>query len=99
VMSEALAGVVISTPRLPIVVNVRAEAVTEEEKIRALLVAQVTSPVRWVESVKALVAAGVTRVVEVGPGKVLTGLVKQIDKGLEVSALDEPEALAKLLLG
>ena len=98
-MRAVLQGLRLSALAVPVVSNVEAAANADPARVVELLVAQVTSPVRWVESVKALVAAGVTRVVEVGPGKVLTGLVKQIDKGLEVSALDEPEALAKLLLG
>lgn len=84
---------------VPVVTNVEAEPNADPRKALELLVAQVTSPVRWVETVRALAAAGVTRVVEVGPGKVLTGLVKAVDKGLEATALDEPEALARLLGG
>jgi [acyl-carrier-protein] S-malonyltransferase len=84
---------------VPGVTNVEAAPNSDPKRAVELLVAQVTSPVRWVESVKALAAAGVTRVVEVGPGKVLTGLVKSIDKGLEAAPLDEPEALARVLGG
>ncbi|MGC4114369.1 MAG: ACP S-malonyltransferase [Myxococcales bacterium] len=98
-MRTVLEGLRWSALAVPVVTNVEAAPNADPKRAVELLVAQVTSPVRWVESVKALAAAGVTRVVEVGPGKVLTGLVKAIDKGLEATALDEPEALAKLLGG
>lgn len=91
VMSEALAGVVISTPRLPIVVNVRAEAVTEEEKIRALLVAQVTGSVRWRESILWMQGAGVSDYWEIGAGKALSGMIKRIDKEATTRAIGTPE--------
>ncbi|MGV8950132.1 MAG: ACP S-malonyltransferase [Cypionkella sp.] len=91
VMSEALAGVVISAPRLPIVVNVRAEAVTEEEKIRALLVAQVTGSVRWRESVLWMESAGVTDFWEIGAGKALSGMIKRIAKEATTRAIGTPE--------
>lgn len=91
VMSEALAGVVISTPRLPIVVNVRAEAVTEEEKIRALLVAQVTGSVRWRESILWMQSAGVSDYWEIGAGKALSGMIKRIDKEATTRAIGTPE--------
>jgi [acyl-carrier-protein] S-malonyltransferase len=91
VMSEALAGVVISTPRLPIVVNVRAEAVTEEEKIRALLVAQVTGSVRWRESILWMQSAGVSDYWEIGAGKALSGMIRRIDKEATTRAVGTPE--------
>lgn len=78
VMSEALAGVAISAPKVPVVVNVRAEAVTEPDRIRALLVAQVTGSVRWRESVMWMEGAGVTEFWEIGAGKALSGMIKRI---------------------
>ena len=92
VMSEALAAVAIHTPSLPVVVNVRAEAVTEPDRIRALLVAQVTGSVRWRESVMWMEGAGVTEFWEIGAGKALSGMVKRIATG-EVStrAIGSPE--------
>ena len=91
VMSEALAGVVISTPSLPIVVNVRAEAVTEADRIRALLVAQVTGSVRWRESVLWMQGAGVTDFWEIGAGKALSGMIKRIAKETTTRAIGAPE--------
>lgn len=77
VMAEALAAVVISAPCVPVVVNVRAEAVTEPDRIRALLVAQVTGSVRWRESVLWMERAGVTEFWEIGAGKALSGMIKR----------------------
>ncbi|WP_050526088.1 ACP S-malonyltransferase [Pseudorhodobacter aquimaris] len=79
VMGEALAAVVIRDPSVPVVVNVRAEAVTEADRVRALLVAQVTGEVRWRESVQWLARAGVTEFWEVGAGKALSGMIKRIE--------------------
>lgn len=94
VMAEALAGVVISAPSVPVVVNVRAEAVTEPDRIRALLVAQVTGSVRWRESVLWMAGAGVTEWWEVGAGKALSGMVKRCIEGAAVRAVGTPEDVA-----
>jgi [acyl-carrier-protein] S-malonyltransferase len=91
VMAEALAGVVISAPSVPVVVNVRAEAVTEPDRIRALLVAQVTGSVRWRESVLWMAGAGVTDWWEVGAGKALSGMVKRCVEGPVVRSVGTPE--------
>jgi [acyl-carrier-protein] S-malonyltransferase len=91
VMAEALAGVVISAPVVPVVVNVRAEAVTEPDRIRALLVAQVTGSVRWRESVLWMAGAGVTDWWEVGASKALSGMVKRCVEGPVVRAVGTPE--------
>lgn len=77
-MAEALSAVVISKPVVPVVVNVRAEAVTEPDRIFDLLVAQVTGSVRWRESVLWMEKAGVTEFWEVGAGKALSGMIKRI---------------------
>lgn len=91
VMSEALAGVVIAAPSVPIVVNVRAEAVTEPDRIRALLVAQVTGSVRWRESVLWMQGAGVTEYWEIGVGKALSGMIKRTAEGAVTRAVGTPE--------
>ena len=80
VMAEALAGVEVHAPRVPVVVNVRAEAVVDPALIRTLLVAQITGSVRWRESVLWLAAAGVTEFWEIGAGKALSGMIKRIAK-------------------
>lgn len=83
-MAEALSAVVISKPIVPVVVNVRAEAVTEPDRIFDLLVAQVTGSVRWRESVLWMESAGVSEYWEIGAGKALSGMIKRITSG-EVS--------------
>jgi len=97
-MREALAKVTIRPPAVPIVANITAAEATDPETIRRLLVQQVTGRVRWRESVAAFRGLGIDRTVEVGGNKVLTGMVKRIDKELETVSLDTPadiEAFAK----
>ncbi len=91
VMAEALAAVSIHAPQVPVVVNVRAEAVTEPDRIRALLVAQVTGSVRWRESVLWMEAAGVTEFWEIGAGKALSGMIKRTAAGAATRAVGTPE--------
>lgn len=98
-MREALAGVAIRAPVVPVVSNVKAEGVSDPEEIRALLVAQVTGAVRWRESVAWMAAQGVTELVELGAGKVLSGLAKRIDKGLAAVAVNGPEDAASVAKG
>ena len=96
VMAEALAAVEVHAPAVPVVVNVRAEAVSEPDRIRDLLVAQVTGSVRWRESVLWMETAGVTEFWEVGAGKALSGMIKRIAKGAETRAIGTPEDIAAL---
>jgi [acyl-carrier-protein] S-malonyltransferase len=91
VMAEALAAVTIRAPSVPVVVNVRAEAVTEPDKIKALLVAQVTGSVRWRESVMWMEGAGVTEFWEIGAGKALSGMIKRIAKDAATRTVGTPE--------
>jgi [acyl-carrier-protein] S-malonyltransferase len=80
---------------VPLVRNVDARPVTSAAECREGLVRQVSSPVRWQESVEALAAEGITTFVEVGPGEVLSGLVKKIAKGATVLSVQDPESLEK----
>jgi [acyl-carrier-protein] S-malonyltransferase len=99
-MRDALAAVTIRPPAVPVVANVTAEEVSEPETIRRLLVEQITARVRWRESVLAFRALGVETTVEAGGAKVLTGMVKRIDKELQTVTLDTPadiEAFARTL--
>jgi [acyl-carrier-protein] S-malonyltransferase len=89
-MAEALAKVEIKAPVVPLISNVLASPITDPNEIRARLVEQVTGNVRWRESVKWLGANGVTRLYEIGSGKVLTGLVKRIVEGVEGVAINTP---------
>jgi [acyl-carrier-protein] S-malonyltransferase len=81
----------------PVVTNVEAKPNADVAKVVPLLVEQVTSPVRWIECVEELARQGVTRLVEVGPGKVLSGLAKRIDKSLEVWNVEDRPSLEKTL--
>jgi [acyl-carrier-protein] S-malonyltransferase len=97
VMAEALAAVTVLAPKVPVVVNVRAEAVTEPDRIRALLVAQVTGSVRWRESVLWMERAGVTEFWEIGAGKALSGMIKRIAEGeITMRAVGTPDDVASL---
>jgi [acyl-carrier-protein] S-malonyltransferase len=79
-LEAALAGVALQAPQLPVVSNVTGQFHTTPDEIRKLMVRQVTGSVQWVQDVQRLQAEGVQAYVECGPGKVLTGLVKRIDK-------------------
>lgn len=81
-LAERLATVTVNAPRIPVLHNADVEAYTEAAAIRAALVRQLHQPVRWVETIKAMSAQGVTTVLECGPGKVLAGLIKRIDATL-----------------
>jgi [acyl-carrier-protein] S-malonyltransferase len=99
VMAGALETVTLNAPRVPLVANITAAAVTDPAEIRRLLVAQVTGTVRWRESVLSLKELGVDRLVEAGSGKVLAGLAKRIDKGLTAVSLHLPAELEAFLKG
>ncbi|ADE85420.1 ACP S-malonyltransferase [Rhodobacter capsulatus] len=95
-MAEALAAVTVSAPVVPVVANVRAEAVCDPATIRQLLVEQVTGSVRWRESVLWMVGQGVTDFCEVGAGKALSGMIKRIAKDTTQKAVGTPEDVAAL---
>ncbi|MBN7135065.1 malonyl CoA-acyl carrier protein transacylase [Lysobacter enzymogenes] len=89
-LAEAMAGLDWRAPQLPVVQNVDAQVHASVEAIRDALVRQLYLPVRWTACVQALAAHGAQRVVECGPGKVLTGLVKRIDKSIDGRAIGTP---------
>lgn len=93
-MAVELGKLTVNTPQVPVVNNVDVDAPREADKIRDALVRQLHSPVRWTETVEYLVQQGVTEVFEIGPGKVLTGLNKRIDKAIQGEAVNTVEALA-----
>ena len=95
VMAEALAEVDIAAPRVPVVANVRAEAVQDPDEIRALLVEQVTHAVRWRESVQWMAGQGVDEIWEIGAGKALSGMVRRIEKSVAVRAIGAPKDIAE----
>lgn len=96
-LAEVLAGMSIAAPAAPVVTNVEAAPNADPARIADLLVRQVVAPVRWIECVQAMAAAGVTHLVELGPGKVLSGLVRRIDKSLTVVNVEDPASLDKAL--
>jgi [acyl-carrier-protein] S-malonyltransferase len=98
-MAAALSGVTLLAPRVPLVANVRADAVTDPETIRALLVEQVTGSVRWRESVLWMESQGVTDAWEIGAGKALSGMIKRIAPGISTRAIGLPAAVAAALAG
>jgi [acyl-carrier-protein] S-malonyltransferase len=79
---RALEGAAIQPPRIPFVANSTAGLLTDPDQIREALGRQLTSPVHWTQSVRWMIAQGVGRFVEVGPGEVLTGLLRRIDRGV-----------------
>ena len=92
-----LQGVTIATPVIPVLHNTDVQSHNEADAIRAALAKQLHTPVRWVETVQALKAAGIERVIECGPGKVLAGLTKRIDDSLPALALVDEASLASAL--
>ncbi len=94
VMAEALAAVPVVAPAVPVVVNVRAEAVTEPDRIRDLLVAQVTGAVRWRESVEWMLRAGVTSFWEVGSGRALSAMIRRIAREAATLPVGTPDEVA-----
>ncbi len=95
-MQAALAEVTLHAPRVPLVSNVRASAVSDPEEIRALLIAQVTGAVRWRESVAWMADQGVTEFWEIGAGKALSGMIKRIARGTATQNFATPEDIAAL---
>lgn len=93
-MAAALAEVEIRAPSVPVVANVRAEAVSDPALVRRLLVEQVTGSVRWRESVEWMAAQGVTEFWEIGAGKALSGMIRRIAREAETRAIGTPEDVA-----
>ncbi|MFY1829632.1 ACP S-malonyltransferase [Myxococcus fulvus] len=96
-LAAVLGGVKLSAPSVPVVTNVEARPNQDASRVVPLLLEQVSAPVRWIECVEALKAEGVTRVVELGPGKVLCGLVKRITKDIETFNVEDAASLEKVL--
>lgn len=88
-LAEALQTIVIQVPNIPVVHNVNVNVATSAEDIRQALIEQLYSPVRWTETVQHMATLEVTHLFEVGPGKVLTGLTKRIDKTLTAQSLSD----------
>jgi [acyl-carrier-protein] S-malonyltransferase len=95
-LAEELGGIPVSAPQIPVLHNVSVSAETDPDMIRKRLVEQLYSPVRWVETIQAMKQEGIGHIVEAGPGKVLTGLMRRIDRDLDASALFDPRGIAQL---
>ncbi|MEI7063524.1 ACP S-malonyltransferase [Dickeya chrysanthemi] len=96
-LAEALEAITFNTPNVPVVNNVDVRAESAPEAIRSALVRQLHNPVRWTECVEYMSAQGVSSLLEVGPGKVLTGLTKRIVDSLTATAINDPASLSAAL--
>jgi len=96
-LGEALATIEVRMPSISVIHNVNAAAAQDVAELRDLLVRQLYSPVRWTESVQAMQATGVQNLIECGPGKVLSGLNKKVDRALNVANIGDVAGLAKAL--
>jgi [acyl-carrier-protein] S-malonyltransferase len=88
-LKVALDQIAFQSPRFPVVANVTAKAETDPNRVKDLLVQQITAPVQWVATLEELHGLGVRRFVEIGPGKVLSGLVKRTLQDVEIMSLDK----------
>lgn len=96
-LQEMLADIQMNDAKAPVIANVTAKAVTDATEIRSLLVEQLYSPVRWEETVRQLVAEGVDTFIECGPGKVLSGLVKKVDRKLTTYCVFDEASLQQVV--
>ncbi|HUH40266.1 MAG TPA: ACP S-malonyltransferase [Castellaniella sp.] len=97
VLHDALADIPVRAPAIPLINNVDVALSADPAAIRDALVRQAWHPVRWVETIQSMAAQGVTHVVECGPGKVLSGLVKRIDRNLQALNITDPASLRQTL--
>ena len=96
-LAEVLGTVHFKQPNAPVIANATAEPNTDPARIVPLLLTQVTAPVRWVETVQKMALNGVDTLIELGPGKVLSGLTRRIDKGLKAFSVEDPAGLKAVL--
>jgi [acyl-carrier-protein] S-malonyltransferase len=92
-LAQVIADTAFSVPQIPVIHNVHAQAENDPEKIKSLMVEQIYSPVQWTGCVQAISAKGAVNMVECGPGKVLSGLNRRIDKSLQSFSIENPEDL------
>jgi len=96
-LAERLAGIDVVLPEIPVLHNCNVSVASTAAELKANLVSQLDSPVRWVESVVTMHQQGVESFIESGPGKVLGGMVKRIIKGVDTACLDKPDAFDSLI--
>jgi [acyl-carrier-protein] S-malonyltransferase len=95
-LNEALEGITIQSLGVPVVTNVEAQINISPDRVKTLLVEQVSSPVRWEESMRRMIEEGIERMLEIGPGKVLSGLMKRIDSKVGTENLEDIPSLKKI---
>jgi [acyl-carrier-protein] S-malonyltransferase len=98
-LAETLAEAAFAAPVIPVIAAADAKAYKDGDDIRKRLSRQVYAPVRWVDTVQAMLAGGATSIIECGPGKVLAGLMRRIDRSVECNFIDSIESLDKALQG
>jgi [acyl-carrier-protein] S-malonyltransferase len=98
-LTPELEATAFADPRVPVVCNVDAALVSSGASARDALIRQIESPVRWVESVRTMIDTGVDRFVEVGPGAVIAGMVKRIDRSVAITSVGSPHEVEALLAG
>ena len=96
-LAEKVAGLTVSAPTIPVVHNVHAQTESDPEKIKTLLVEQIYSPVKWTSCIQTMATMGITKTLECGPGKVLGGLSRRIDRSLTSFSIEDPAGLEKAL--
>ena len=96
-MAVHIASTPFFAPTIPVIHNVNAKTESDPEKIKQLMIQQINNPVLWVDCVQALLTAGVTTVIECGPGKVLCGLCTRIEKSLNTYSLEDLSGIEKAL--
>ena len=96
-LAAALADIIVSAPVIPVINNVDVVAESEPTQIKEALVRQLFSPVRWTDTVASMAESGVELALEMGPGKVLSGLAKRIDKRVEGVAANDPASVQELV--
>ena len=95
-LGKVLENVEVHTPQIPYVANVTAEYVTDEKEVKPLLKKQVSSSVRWEQSIRRMIADGVDTFIEIGPGKTLTGFMKKIDRNVKALNIEKMEDIEKV---
>ena len=96
-LAEEFNSITFNTPQIPVVNNVDVATETDVEAIKLALIKQLYSPVRWTETIEILAKSGISLVVEAGPGKVLQGLIKRIDKSITSASINDQASLTKAL--
>jgi len=95
-LAEALENISVKELLVPVVTNVEADINKDSNRVKPLLVAQVSSPVRWEDSMRRMIEEGIERVIEIGPGKILSGLMKRIDSKIETCNIEDIQSLKKI---